>query len=65
MHSDKELLDYLQKMLDAKRYTGKCVLRWSSTGRGFRLHETSLEGSCNNIRKAISDFIDEQSSKAT
>lgn len=40
---DAERLNWLQKQLDKKSYTGKCVFRWSSTGRGWRLHETSDE----------------------
>ena len=41
MPSDTELLDFLQAMLDKNTYTGKCIFRWSTTERGFRLHETS------------------------
>ena len=57
-HTDKELLDYLQTQLERGRYTGKAVCRWSSTGRGIRLHETSKEDGNKSIREAISAMID-------
>ncbi len=38
---DAKRLSWLQEQLDKKSYTGKCVFRWSTTGRGWRLHETS------------------------
>jgi len=56
-HTDKELLDYLQTQLEKGRYTGMAICRWSSSGRGIRLHETSKIGGCNSIREAIADMI--------
>ncbi len=56
---DAERLSWLQKQLDKKSYTGKCVFRWSVTGRGWRLHEVSdlieLSGlkAVDSVREAI------------
>jgi len=51
--TDKERLDFLQKLNDRKRYTGKVVLRESTKGRGWRLHETTHPGAVSSIREAI------------
>ena len=55
--TDKERLDYLQKLLDRANYTGKCVLRDSTTGRGWRLHESTLGDAVPDVRRAIDDYI--------
>jgi hypothetical protein len=55
--TDTELLDFLQKKLDEKRYGGKIICRWSSNGRGIRLHETEIEGAVSDVREAITNFI--------
>jgi hypothetical protein len=57
IYSDKELLDFLQELNDQCSYTGNCALRMSTTGRGWRLHETSSPG-FKNVREAISFFMD-------
>ena len=57
-YTDTELLDFLQSLNDKKFYTGKCVLRPSSTGRGWRLHETSLPNAVSDVRKAIILFME-------
>jgi hypothetical protein len=58
--TDKERLDWLQKQLDKAEYTGKCIFRWSETGRGMRLHETSLPKAVSSVRDAIDEaMIDE------
>lgn len=57
MSTDKERLDFLQEMLEKKLYTGKVIFRWSSTGRGWRLHETNHYGSVDNVREAIDQAI--------
>lgn len=59
MKTDKELLDYLQLLLDDVKYTGKCILRNSRTGRGWRLHETSQPGGSRDVREAIGNHMDE------
>ncbi len=58
MMTDTELLDALQKLNDDKRYTGKCILRLSSDGRGWRLHETSRMFGRRNVRNAIEEFVE-------
>ena len=58
MMTDSELLDALQKLNDDKRYTGKCILRLSSDGRGWRLHETSQPFGRRNVRNAIEEFVE-------
>jgi len=39
--NDSELLDYLDSLTGS--YTGRVILRDSTTGRGWRLHETNAE----------------------
>lgn len=51
--SDKERLDLLDNMTG--RYTGQIVLRMSTTGRGWRLHESSQKG-YSKVRDAIDAF---------
>jgi len=58
--NDERRLDFLQAMLDQRKYTGKAALRWSSTGRGLRLHETSDKGASDSVRQAIDDFMREE-----
>ena len=57
MMTDTELLDALQKLNDNKAYTGKCILRLSEGGRGWRLHETTRPFGRHNVRNAIEEFI--------
>lgn len=58
MRTDEELLDFLEKLNRKKKYTGKCILRFSVTGRGWRLHETSSSDAVTSVRQAISNFMD-------
>jgi len=51
--TDKEMLDWLETQLLKQTYTGKCVFRWSSRGRGFRLHETSQPSAVKGVRAAL------------
>jgi len=59
MRSDTELLDALQELVDN---TGKddphrnITCRWSTTGRGWRLHETTRAG-FKSVRTAIDHFL--------
>lgn len=55
-YTDTDLLNYLQNLTDKIDYTGRVVLRKSSTGRGWRLHETSRLGP-KSVRQAIVNFI--------
>lgn len=57
-YTDKELLDFLQSLNDESNYTGVAILRDSTTGRGWRLHETSHEGSVKSVREAIENCVD-------
>ena len=56
-YTDTELLDFLQKLTDEKKYTGKVILRESTNGRGWRLHEHSGEKAVNNVRQAIIGYL--------
>jgi len=58
MRTDEERLNFLQKLTDEGRYTGKVILRQSSTGRGWKLHETSFSSAKPSVREAIDDFMD-------
>jgi hypothetical protein len=57
--TDTERLNFLQYLTDQQKYTGKVILRDSTTGRGWRLHETSWEGSVSNVREAIDNYAKE------
>ena len=63
MPTDKELLDWMQARLDERRYTGQVIARWSTTGRGFRLHETCTWGGLRSIRVAITKMMIEEAKK--
>ena len=56
--SDTELLDFLEDQNGKSRYTGKCVFRLSTSGRGWRLHETSGAGALGSVRGAIKSAIE-------
>ncbi len=59
MPTDKERIDFLQSLNDRAEYTGKCVLRKSTTGRGWRLHENSsgYGETFDSVRAAIDDYM--------
>ncbi len=59
VYTDTELLDYLQKLTDQSKYTGRVICRLSETGWGWRLHETSRLGADTDVREAISIALDE------
>lgn len=52
--SDTQRLDKLQALTQG--YGKGWILRYSSTGRGMRLHETHEDGAEKDIRKAIDKF---------
>lgn len=54
--SDTEMLDWLQE--NTKGYGSGWICRDSFTGRGLRVHETSLSGAKPTIREAIADAIE-------
>ena len=53
MPTDTERLDFLQRLTDRKKYTGKVILRESCTGRGWRLYEYSGDDAVKSVREAI------------
>lgn len=55
-HTDTELLNGLQKLTDGSNFGVRC--RQSFIGRGWRLHEDSLD-KCGgkDVRKAIAEFL--------
>lgn len=57
-YTDTDLLNQLQLLTDKAEYTGKVILRKSTTGRGWRLHETRWDGSTSSVRQAIVNFIE-------
>ena len=57
MPTDKERLDFLQDLTNKCRYTGKVVGRRSTTGRGWRLHETTQKEAVPSVRTAIDNFM--------
>ena len=57
---DTELLDFLQKLTDKRKYTGRVICRNSTTSRGWRLHETAQEGAVSDVREAIENYQSSQ-----
>jgi hypothetical protein len=57
MPTDEERIDFLQKLTDDNIYTGKVILKTSTTGRGWRLHETSRNDATSSVRVAIDRFM--------
>ena len=55
--TDTELLDFLQVLNNEAKYTGRCILRLSYHGRGWRLHETSEGNAYWSVREAIYQFM--------
>lgn len=55
--TDTEMLDWLDEQTKKHRYTGRVLFRWSFTGRGWRLHETSMEGAVPDVREAIANAM--------
>ena len=56
--TDKDRIDFLEKIMTEKKYyTGKVMLRISTSGRGWRLHETSRRGGWTSVRDAIDAII--------
>ena len=60
IYTDKQLLDFLERKNKEAIYTGKCLWRLSSFGRGWRLYETSQAGAKKSVREAIGDAIDRE-----
>ena len=58
--TDKDRLDFLQKLNNRRKYTGSCCLRDSATGRGWRLHETRWPEESAAVFTSVRDAIDYQ-----
>ena len=53
--TDTEILDYLDSLTGS--YSGKVILRDSTTGRGWRLNETTWPGATDQgVRRAVEDY---------
>jgi len=59
-HTDRELLNFLEKLNIESPYTGKYILRNSTRGKGWRLHETSRVDSSETVREAIIKMMEER-----
>jgi hypothetical protein len=55
---DTQRINHLEGMLDAGKYSRQCILRMSTTGRGFRLHETRRLGAFDTVRQAIDEVME-------
>lgn len=55
--TDAEMLDWLEAQNAKAEYTGRCMFRWSETGRGWRLHEAPAGGAFASVREAIADAM--------
>ena len=56
--TDTERIDALQALLG--QYTGRVCCRWSTCGRGWRLHETSRMDASEDVRVEIDRFIEQK-----
>jgi hypothetical protein len=58
--TDTDMLDWLDRQNAKQSYTGLCVFRWSTTGRGWRLQETGDERGWHSVRAAIADAMEQE-----
>lgn len=58
VRTDKDRLDFLQMLTNKGEYTGKVIMRNSTTGRGWRMNETSWPGAVDDVREAIDNYMD-------
>ena len=61
VRTDTDRINGLQLLLG--KFTGKVACRWSTTGRGWRLHESSREDAVDSVRAAIDAFLNENPNK--
>ncbi|MBI5117613.1 hypothetical protein HZA56_14140 [Candidatus Poribacteria bacterium] len=54
--ADSYRLDYLQQLTDDQD-EALVIMRDSSTGRGWRLHQTTQEGAVPSVRQALDNYI--------
>jgi len=57
--TDTDRINFLQKLTQDSKYTKRVVLRDSVTGRGWRLHETSIKEGVHDVRTAIDNYYKE------
>lgn len=57
--ADQKRLNKLQALTEREDYTGRVIMRLSTTGRGWWLHETDEEGSDADVRSALDRFFAE------
>ena len=55
MPTNAEMLDWLDNQTGG--YTGRVIFRFSGTGRGWRLHESSKPNAQLTVREAIADAM--------
>lgn len=63
LKKDEAMLDWLERQNAKGNYTGRCVFRWSTTGRGWRLHESSAEHGYSTVREAIRAAMENEASE--
>lgn len=65
--TDTERIDFLEALNAKAEYTGRCALRKSTTGRGWRLHEIGgFDVPCetfDTVREAIDYYIENKEKK--
>lgn len=54
--TDTELLNFLQRFIDQKNYTGNVIARVRSAG-GLAIQETRMPGAVPSIRDAIANLM--------
>lgn len=59
-YTDTQLLDFLQQQTDKSHYTGRVIMRDSSNGRGWRIHECEVGEAIPDVREAIVKYIEEK-----
>lgn len=57
---DTHMVNFLERLNAEKKYSGRCILRMSKSGRGWRLHETSAKGGRDSVRDAIIDVMERE-----
>ena len=60
LEEDSKMLNWLEAQNEKAFYTGKCIFRWSSSGRGWRLHETDHELAATSVREAIKQAMERE-----
>jgi len=67
LENDHKRMEWLETQNAKKSYTGRCNFRWSVTGRGWRLLETSggprMEPTFATVREAIDYSMRQQENK--